>query len=102
MTETASTSTTAFVATDLEGTLTTGRTWSAAADYLIKHGQSLRYWLDFGWRYPVIVVSKLGMFTPLPFQHRWMRDLLTHFAGVTQADFVRAADWMVETHLWPK
>ncbi|MEM6429677.1 MAG: haloacid dehalogenase-like hydrolase [Deinococcota bacterium] len=90
-----------FVATDLEGTLTTGRTWSAAADYLTKHGQGLRYWLDFGWRYPVIVVSKLGMFNPLPFQHRWMRDLLTHFAGMTQADFVTAADWMVDKHLWP-
>jgi phosphoserine phosphatase len=106
MTEIPSTSGTAFVATDfvatdLEGTLTTGRTWSAAADYLIQHGQGVRYWLDFGWRYPVIVVGKLGVLNPLPFQHRWMRDLLTHFAGTAKDDFVKIADWIVDNHLWP-
>ena len=99
-----------IIASDLEGTLTTGRTWQALADYLAKHGAQYggawRYRRHFWWRYPIIAATKLppiGKRVDVPaLQRQWMIDLLALFAGASEADFTEIATWVVDHHLWPK
>lgn len=101
---------TMIIASDLEGTLTTGRTWQALADYLAQHGAEYggawRYRRNFWWRYPVIAITKLppiGKRVDVPaLQRQWMIDLLAMFAGASEADFADIAAWVVDHHLWPK
>lgn len=95
-----------IIASDLEGTLTTGRTWQAVADYFAKHGSAWRYRRNFWWRYPIVAASKLppvGKRVDVPaLQRQWMIDLLTLFAGTREADFADIAAWVVDHHLWKK
>jgi phosphoserine phosphatase len=99
-----------MIASDLEGTLTTGRTWQALADYLAKHGAKYggawRYRRNFWWRYPIVAATKvppIGQRVDVPaLQRQWMIDLLMLFAGASKADFADIAAWVVEHHLWPK
>lgn len=99
-----------IIASDLEGTLTTGRTWQALADYLAKHGSKYggawRYRRNFWWRYPIIAATKIpaiGKRVDVPaLQQQWMVDLLALFAGASEADFADIAAWVVDHHLWPK
>jgi HAD superfamily phosphoserine phosphatase-like hydrolase len=90
------------VASDLEGTLTTGETWKALGRYLRAHGRGRAYTTFFLLRLPGALAAKAGMIDMSAFRDRWMRDLARQFAGLTEQDWSRIAEWVTEQELWPK
>jgi HAD superfamily hydrolase (TIGR01490 family) len=89
------------VAADLEGTLTTGESWRAVAEYLITHGKRRAYRQFFLKRLPAALWSYTSVKQKRRFATRWMYDLAGFFAGMTDADMAELATWVVEEVLWP-
>jgi HAD superfamily hydrolase (TIGR01490 family) len=89
------------VAADLEGTLTTGESWHAVAEYLITHGKGRAYRRFFLRRLPAALWSYTSVKQKRRFATRWMYDLAGFFAGMTDADMAELATWVVEAVLWP-
>jgi phosphoserine phosphatase len=90
------------VASDLEGTLTTGETWKGLGRYLRTHGHGRAYTAFFLRRLPGALAAKAGLIDISAFRDRWMRDLARLFAGLTVDEWSRVAQWLVEQELWPK
>jgi phosphoserine phosphatase len=89
------------VASDLEGTLTAGETWKGLGRYLRAHGHGRAYNRFFLSRLPGALAAKTGLADVLSFRDRWMHDLMALFAGLTEEDLDRIAEWVVEHELWP-
>ncbi len=91
-----------LIATDLEGTLTLGQSWRGLRSYLEAH-QYKRHFRRFYWsKLPALLRLKLGRQTMNQFKIEWMRGMLNLFAGFSRDEFAEAAEWVVETELWPK
>ncbi len=90
-----------IVASDLEGTLTTGETWKGIAKYLERNGKSRAYRNFFNARFPGALLARAG-FNKRNFQNRWIADLIQFFKGVSYGEFLVAAEWVVENELWNK
>lgn len=90
------------VASDLEGTLTNGRTWKALGRYLSEHGHAFRYRQFFGGRLPRALLTRVGVRDRNEFQSDWLQGLLTLFEGMTRTEFDAVAHWVVEHELWPR
>jgi HAD superfamily phosphoserine phosphatase-like hydrolase len=90
-----------IVASDLEGTLTTGETWKGFAKYFERNGKSRAYRNFFNSRFPMALLARAG-FNRREFQNRWIADLLGLFKGAYYSDFLAAAEWVVENELWDK
>ena len=94
-----------IVASDLEGTLTTGETWRGVARYLRRERDrrtAVRYWAFFAARTPGIVLARRGLGDEQALRLRWMRDLARFFRGDDAATLARLAEWVVERELWPQ
>jgi HAD superfamily phosphoserine phosphatase-like hydrolase len=91
-----------IVASDLEGTLTTGETWRGLGRYLRARGHGRAYAFFFVLRLPAALAAKAGLVDGAAFRDRWMRDLPALFTGLTAEEWSRAAEWVVENELWPK
>lgn len=89
------------VATDLEGTLTTGETWRALAAWLRANGRGGSFRRFYAARFPAALAARLGARDAAAFRRAWMRDLLALFAGRSEAEFALVARWVVEEALWP-
>ncbi len=90
------------VASDLEGTLTTGESWRALGAYLSAHGAGLRYRAAFARRLPDGAAARLGLRSTDGFRERWLIDLLGLFRGATREAFREVAAWVVDEELWPR
>jgi HAD superfamily phosphoserine phosphatase-like hydrolase len=90
-----------IVASDLEGTLTTGETWKGFARYFERNGKSRAYRNFFNSRFPMALLARAG-YNRREFQNRWIADLLGLFKGAHYGDFLEAAQWVVENELWDK
>jgi HAD superfamily phosphoserine phosphatase-like hydrolase len=90
-----------IVASDLEGTLTTGETWKGFAQYFERNGKSRAYRNFFNSRFPMALLARAG-FNRREFQNRWIADLLGLFGGTYYGEFLAAAEWVVENELWDK
>lgn len=90
-----------IVASDLEGTLTTGETWKGIARYLERNGKSRAYRKFFNARFPGALLAR-GGFNKRAFQNQWIADLMQFFGGAHYGDFLAAAEWVVEHELWDK
>jgi HAD superfamily phosphoserine phosphatase-like hydrolase len=94
---------TMIIASDLEGTLTTGATWKGLEDYLKQEGHGLSYNLFFASRMLTYLGVKLKLVELQRFKNRWLADLIRlYFKGQTVDQFDRVADWVAEHELWPK
>jgi phosphoserine phosphatase len=94
----------ALVASDLEGTLTTGETWRGLGRYLREAGGwrlATRYRAFFVAHAPAVLLARRGMLDEQAMRLRWMRDLAGLLRGFTVADLARSAEWVVERELWP-
>lgn len=92
-----------LVASDLEGTVTTGETWKGLESYIKQQGHGLSYNLFFASRMLHYLAVKLKLAELQQFKNRWMADLIRlYFAGQTVEQFDQAADWIAEHELWPK
>jgi HAD superfamily phosphoserine phosphatase-like hydrolase len=91
-----------IVASDLEGTLSSGETWKAMAAYLERNGKSRAYRNFFNARFPRALLARSGIINKREFQNRWIEELIGLFAGLTLEEFRAVGEWVVENHLWPK
>jgi HAD superfamily phosphoserine phosphatase-like hydrolase len=91
-----------IVASDLEGTLSSGETWRAMAAHLeeVQHSRVFRRF--FNLRFPRAVLAQIGIMNKREFQNSLISDLPQLFAGQTHEAFEAVAEWVVEHHLWPK
>jgi phosphoserine phosphatase len=91
-----------IVASDLEGTLSSGETWKAMAAHLERDGKSRAYRNFFNARFPRALLAQTGIINKREFQNSWIEELIGLFAGLTLEEFRAVAEWVVEHHLWPK
>ncbi len=91
-----------IIATDLEGTLTTGETWRGIGKYLAQHGRAMTYRTFFLTHLPGALLSKLGLISKQRFRDRWIADLPRLLRGYTVAQWNDVAEWVVEHELWPQ
>jgi phosphoserine phosphatase len=90
------------VASDLEGTLTTGATWRGFGSYLKRHRSALRYNLFFYSRLFGIPLARFGIIDEQNYKNRWIVDLLSLFKGATESDVAHMSEWVVEHEMWPR
>ena len=90
------------VASDVEGTLTTGETWRALGRYYQQFGKRGSYRRFFAARMPGFILAKLGIVSEAAFKTRWIEDLAQFFAGMNAEELARVAAWVVEHELWAK
>jgi len=91
-----------IIASDLEGTLTSGATWKAIGRYLCQHGQQVRYQLFLGTHLLAVPLVKARLLDEQTYRDRWLSDLAGLLTGMTEAEFAKIAEWVVEDELWPK
>ena len=91
-----------MIASDLEGTLTSGTTWKAVGRYLVQHGRQQAYRLFFATHLLGVPLVKTRLILEQSYRTRWMTDLARLFKGMTSAELVQMAVWVVEHELWPK
>jgi HAD superfamily phosphoserine phosphatase-like hydrolase len=91
-----------IIASDLEGTLTTGETWRGVKAYLEQHHRKADFWLFFLTQFPQYLSSKLGLISKREFQNRWTAHIMRLFAGLTIEEFKAVATWVAEHELLPK
>jgi phosphoserine phosphatase len=89
------------VATDLEGTLTTGATWRATGRWLEATGRRGAYRRFLVPRLPLVPLARSGLIDAQAFRERWMRDLTRLLAGMDDGALADFAGWVVERELWP-
>jgi HAD superfamily phosphoserine phosphatase-like hydrolase len=91
-----------IVASDLEGTLTTGETWRGIRAHLKAVGRNPDFYGFFASQLPEFLGSKLGLLPKREFQNRWTARIVRLFAGMTEAEFAVVATWVAEHELLPK
>lgn len=91
-----------IIASDLEGTLTSGATWKAVGRYLEQNGRQLAYRVFFTVHLLGVPLVKTRLIDEQAYRTRWMRDLARLLKGMTSTELVRVAEWVVEHELWPK
>jgi phosphoserine phosphatase len=91
-----------YVATDLEGTLSSGESWKGLGAYLTQHGFAKQYQRFFQSRFGEALLARIGLVNRRAFANRWITDVLGLCAGWSVDDFQRAAAWIVEHEIWPK
>lgn len=91
-----------IVASDLEGTLTTGETWRGLRAYLLAHNHAASYQRFARRMLPLYLAARVGVVNKRAFQNRWIAELMTVVSGQMLGEFQRAASWVVEHELLPK
>jgi phosphoserine phosphatase len=91
-----------MIASDLEGTLTSGASWRAVGHYLEQHGRQLAYKAFLAVHLLGVPLVKTGLIDEQLYRNRWMHDLARLLKGMTSAELTQAAEWVVEHELWPK
>jgi phosphoserine phosphatase len=87
------------VATDLEGTLTTGETWRVLGEYLKTHGYALRYRVFFFSRLPGALLARGQVINGQRFRERWFEGMTELLAGLNRAQIDELMETIVE-ELW--
>lgn len=90
-----------IIATDLEGTLTTGDSRRGLIDYLQTHGRGLACRkLKWGMT-PRALLARLGLTDERAYRSRWLTEMATLFRGMDRAELRDIANWVVDHELWP-
>jgi phosphoserine phosphatase len=91
-----------IIVSDIEGTLTTGSSWKALRAYYKENISALTYNLFFlGWA-PRYLLVKLGLIPRKWAIDRWMLGEIQLFKGLTQDEFRKLSQWVVDVEMWPK
>lgn len=91
-----------IVASDLEGTLTTGETWRGIRAYLLAHGRLHDFYGFFATQLPEFIGGKIGLIPKREFQNRWTAKIMRLFANLSEAEFTAVATWVAQNELLPK
>lgn len=72
------------VASDLEGTLTTGETWRILGEFLKSHGRARPYNAFFYSRLPGFMLAKAGLINAQRFREAWFEGMTGLLKGMTR------------------
>lgn len=90
-----------IVASDVEGTLSTGAQHRGIGRYLRLRGQGFAYRLLFVRYIPRGYAARFGFADVQKFRDLWVRDLAALFRGWTETQLAALGEWVVEHELWP-
>lgn len=90
------------IASDVEGTLTTGATWRGLRAYLFDNGRRGTYYRFFVRQLPGLLLARLGWRDERRFKNDFITDMLTLFREMDEATFQRVSEYVVDTELWPQ
>lgn len=91
-----------FVATDLEGTLSTGEVWRGIAAYLKTYGHARDHQIFFATHFIPALLARVGLTDKQAFRNQWLVDQATLLRGNSSAELDTLAEWVVENELWSK
>lgn len=91
-----------FVATDLEGTLSSGEAWRGIAAYLKTHGRARDHQLFFAAHFVPALLARVNLLDKQSFRNQWLVDQAKLLRGYAQPELDVLADWVVENELWAK
>jgi len=89
------------VASDLEGTLTTGETWRSVVEYVRERDASRRYSLMVVRNLPHLSLARIGLIDRQRFRDRWLASVAGLLRGMEAAEFAGLAQRIVDRDLWP-
>lgn len=89
------------VAFDLEGTLTTGRTWKGVGGYLAQHGRGMAFRTFFVTRLPGTLLARIGLIDHQNYSNQWINDLARLLRGFGAQQMEEMAEWVVQSEMWP-
>ncbi len=91
-----------IIASDLEGTLTTGATWRGFGRYVRKHGRALPGTLFLVSRLPGVPLARAGLIDKRAYQVAWIADEIRLLRGATHEQIEQMGEWVVEHEMWPR
>ncbi len=91
-----------IIASDLEGTLTTGETWRGVGHYAAQHGRAWAYRRYLAAHLPRVPFAKLGLLDRRLERYRWVENLPALLTGYNADQLAGMAEWVVENEMWPK
>ncbi|WP_169737086.1 haloacid dehalogenase-like hydrolase, partial [Deinococcus pimensis] len=89
------------VASDLEGTLTTGETWKGLLRFLRERGHGRAVSAFLALKLPGVALAGAGVLDREKVRQAWTADLPRLLRGTPEADVDALAEWVVERELWP-
>ncbi|MDX1414874.1 MAG: haloacid dehalogenase-like hydrolase [Candidatus Promineifilaceae bacterium] len=89
------------VATDLEGTLSSGVAWEGMRDYLMANGRDQAFKRFFLRQMPRYALFKLGIVNRDQMKEAWILGLLKLFKGIEPQQMSEMGQFVVEETLWP-
>lgn len=92
---------TQIVATDLEGTLSSGITWKGMRDFFIANGQQVDYRRFFWRKLPQLLLYRLGLGNERAFKVDWILGLLALARGYSREKLADLGDFVAAQQLWP-
>lgn len=91
-----------FIASDVEGTLTTGETWKGMARWMQRNSRAEQYQRFFNRNLPAAILARLGLINKREFQNRFMEGAAGLLAGLSRTQIEQVGVWVAEHELWPQ
>lgn len=91
-----------YIATDLEGTLTTAEGWKSVQHYFLAHGKKADFQRFFLLQSPRVLMARLGLLKTSVMRLHWMNDMAVLFKGWTKSQLAGMGEWIFEHDLWPQ
>jgi HAD superfamily phosphoserine phosphatase-like hydrolase len=89
------------IATDLDGTLSTGATWRGVGEYIVRHRSALAYRLFLLKHLPGVALAGLKLIDKQDYSHIWIADEVRLLKGMDAAALAHMGEWIVEHVTWP-
>ena len=91
-----------IIASDLEGTLTTGETWRGVGNYVSLHGRAWAYRRYLAAHLPTAVLARAGLINRTRERYRWVIDMAPLLKDRSESELADMGAWVVEHEMWPK
>ncbi len=91
-----------IVATDFDGTLTTGQLGRAMGRYLEANGDARAYKRFYRRQIPRYLLAKIGLMPMRTFKKGWARGIPFLFEGMDHDELTRMFTFAIENEIWPK
>ncbi len=91
-----------IIASDLEGTLTTGETWRGVGKYVSQHGRKWIYRRYLATHLPTAVLAKAGLVNRTRERYRWVIDMAQLLQGYSATQLAEMGEWVAQHEMWPQ
>jgi len=91
-----------IIASDLEGTLTTGETWRGVGRFVSLKGRAWAYRRYLATHLPTAVLAKAGLINRARERYRWVIDMARLLKGYSAAQLADMGEWVAQHEMWPQ